>query len=62
VLQQHVNSPLPPLPHSLSRYEHFLHKLSAKNRAERFNMAEEVIAAVQELRAAITLNVESAVA
>jgi DNA-binding response OmpR family regulator len=62
VLQQHVNSPLPPLPHSLTRYEHFLHKLTAKNRAERFNRAEEVIAALQELRAAVTLNVESAVA
>jgi hypothetical protein len=62
VLQQHVNSPLPPLPHSLARYEHLLHKLSAKNRAERFEKAEEIIAAVQEVRAAITLNVESAVA
>ena len=62
VLQQHVNSPLPPLPHSLARYEHLLHKLSAKNRAERFEKADEIIATVQELRAAITLNVESAVA
>jgi DNA-binding response OmpR family regulator len=62
VLQQHVNSPLPPLPHSLSRYEHFLHKLVAKNRAERFAEAEEIIAAIGELRTAMTLNVESAVA
>jgi CheY-like chemotaxis protein len=62
VLQQHVNSPLPPLPHSLSRYEHFLHKLVAKNRTERFTQAEEIIAAVGELRTAMTLNVESAVA
>lgn len=62
VLQQHVNSPLPPLPHSLSRYEDFLHKLVAKNRAERFAQAEEIIAAIGELRAAMTLNVESAVA
>jgi serine/threonine-protein kinase PpkA len=62
VLQQHVNSPLPPLPHSLARYEHILHKLSAKNRADRYNKADEIIAAIQELRAAITLNVESAVA
>jgi hypothetical protein len=50
------------LPHSLARYEHVLHKLSAKNRNERYDRAEEIIAAVQELRAAITLNVESAVA
>ncbi len=62
VLQQHVNSPLPPLPHSLARYEDFLHKLAAKNRAERFALADEIIAAIGELRAAMTLNVESAVA
>jgi serine/threonine protein kinase len=62
VLQQHVNSPLPPLPHSLARYEDFLHKLVAKNRAERFGQAEEIIAAIGELRTAMTLNVESAVA
>ncbi len=40
VLQQHVNSPLPPLPHSLARYEHLLNKLVAKNRTERFTQAE----------------------
>jgi serine/threonine-protein kinase PpkA len=62
VLQQHVNSPLPPLPHSLSRYDHFLHRLVAKNRAERFGQADEIIAAIGELRTAMTLNVESAVA
>jgi DNA-binding response OmpR family regulator len=62
VLQQHVNSPLPPLPHSLSRYEYFLNKLVAKNRVERFTQAEEIIAAIGELRTAMTLNVESAVA
>ena len=62
VLQQHVNSPLPPLPHSLSRYEDFLHRLVAKNRNERFAKAEEIIAAIGELRAAITPDVESAVA
>ena len=62
VLQQHVNSPLPPLPHSLSRYGYFLNKLVAKNRVERFTQAEEIIAAIGELRTAMTLNVESAVA
>jgi DNA-binding NarL/FixJ family response regulator len=62
VLQQHVNSPLPPLPHSLSRYETVLHKLAAKNRNERFNKAEEIIAAIAELRAAMSESVESAVA
>jgi DNA-binding NarL/FixJ family response regulator len=62
VLQQHVNSPLPPLPHSLSRYDRFLHKLVAKNRTERFGSADEILAAIGELRTAMTLNVESAVA
>jgi DNA-binding response OmpR family regulator len=62
VLQQHVNSPLPPLPHSLSRYDTFLHKLVAKNRNERYGSADEIITALQELRAAASLNVESAVA
>jgi serine/threonine-protein kinase PpkA len=62
VLQQHVSSPLPPLPHSLARYETFLHRLAAKNRNERFTHAEEIIAAIGELRAAMTLDVESAVA
>lgn len=62
VLQQHVNSPLPPLPHSLTRYEALLHKLAAKNRNERFAKAEEIIAAIAELRSAIALDVESAVA
>jgi DNA-binding response OmpR family regulator len=62
VLQQHVNSPLPPLPHSLTRYETLLHKLAAKNRNERFGKAEEIIAAIAELRTAMALDVESAVA
>jgi DNA-binding response OmpR family regulator len=62
VLQQHVSSPLPPLPHSLTRYETLLHKLAAKNRNERFAQAEEIIAAIAELRSAITLDIESAVA
>jgi DNA-binding response OmpR family regulator len=62
VLQQHVNSPLPPLPHSLARYEPLLRRLAAKNRDERFTNADEIIAAVGELRAAMSLEVQSAVA
>ena len=62
VLQQHVNSPLPPLPHSLARYEPFLQRLAAKNRDERFANADEIIAAIAELRARMALDVESAVA
>ena len=57
-----VNSPLPPLPHSLTRYETLLHKLAAKNRTERFTQAEEIIAAIAELRSAMALDIESAVA
>ena len=62
VLQQHVSSPLPLLPHSLARYEPLLHRLAAKNRNERFTKAEEIIAAVAELRAAMPLEVQTAVA
>ena len=62
VLQQHVNSPLPPLPHSLGRYEPFLSRLVAKARNERFAKAEDIIAAIGELRAAMTLTVESTAA
>ena len=62
VLQQHVNSPLPPLPHSLSRYDTFLHKLVAKNRNERYESADQIITALQELKVAMNVNVESAVA
>ncbi|HVW71516.1 MAG TPA: protein kinase [Steroidobacteraceae bacterium] len=62
VLQQHVNSPLPPLPHSLTRYEPLLRRLVAKNRDERFGSADEIITAIAELRAAILQDRESAVA
>lgn len=62
VLQQHCNSPLPQLPHSLARYESLLHRLAAKNRTERFTTADEIIAALAELRAAMPMEVQSAVA
>ncbi len=62
VLQQHVSSPMPPLPHSLARYEPLLQRLAAKNRADRFTKADEIISAVAQLRAAMPLEVESAVA
>jgi hypothetical protein len=50
------------LPHSLTRYETLLHKLAAKNRNERFTNADEIIAAIAELRSTMALDVESAVA
>jgi serine/threonine protein kinase len=62
VLQQHVNSPLPPLPHSLTRYEPILGRLVAKARNERFAKAEEIIAAIGALRTAMTFTVESTAA
>jgi DNA-binding response OmpR family regulator len=62
VLQQHVNSPLPPLPHSFRRYQPFLTQLVAKARSERFAKAEDIIAAIGELRTAMTLSVESTAA
>jgi serine/threonine-protein kinase PpkA len=62
VLQQHVNSPLPPLPHSLTHYEPFLARLVAKSRNERFAKAEEIIAAIGEFRTEMTLTAESTAA
>jgi DNA-binding response OmpR family regulator/tRNA A-37 threonylcarbamoyl transferase component Bud32 len=50
VLQQHVNSPPPRLPLSLSRHAPLLARLLAKRREERFNTADEVIAGAAALR------------
>ncbi len=45
VLQQHVNTPPPRLPASLSRYSSLVAQLLSKRRENRFGTAEEVIAA-----------------
>ena len=50
VLQQHVNNPPPRLPLSLSRHVPLVSRLLAKRREDRFNTADEVIAAVAALR------------
>ena len=50
VLQQHVNSPPPRLPASLSRYSSLMAQLLCKRRENRFGTAEEVIAASASLR------------
>ncbi len=50
VLQQHVSAPLPLLAPQLSRYQPLLKRLLAKSRSERLSTAEEIIAAVAELR------------
>ncbi|MGH8298737.1 MAG: protein kinase domain-containing protein [Steroidobacteraceae bacterium] len=50
VLQQHVNSPAPRLPLSLSRHAPLLSRLLAKRREDRFNTAAEVIEAAAALR------------
>ena len=50
VLQQHVNAPPPRLPLSLSRHAPLLSRLLAKRREDRFNTADEVIAAAAVLR------------
>jgi eukaryotic-like serine/threonine-protein kinase len=50
VLQQHVNSPPPRLPLSLSRHAPLLSRLLAKRREDRFNTADEVIEAAATLR------------
>jgi DNA-binding response OmpR family regulator/tRNA A-37 threonylcarbamoyl transferase component Bud32 len=50
VLQQHVNNPPPRLPLSLSRHVPLVSRLLAKRREDRFNTADEVIAALAALR------------
>ena len=50
VLQQHVNTPPPRLPASLSRYASLMARLLSKRRESRFGTAEEVIAACVALR------------
>ena len=50
VLQQHVNSPPPHLPASLSRYSSLMTRMLSKRRENRFASADEVIAASQSLR------------
>ena len=50
VLQQHVNSPPPRLPLSLSRHAPLLSRLLAKRREDRFNTADQVIEAAATLR------------
>jgi serine/threonine protein kinase len=50
VLQQHVSSPMPELPQSLSRYQPFIARLLAKARGERFATAPEIIVAAAALR------------
>ena len=53
VLQQHVNSPPPHLPPAFERLQPLLARLVAKPRTERFARAEEIIAAADELLAAV---------
>jgi DNA-binding response OmpR family regulator len=50
VLQQHVNTPPPRLPLSLSRHAPLVSRLLAKRREDRFNTADEVIEAAAALR------------
>jgi CheY-like chemotaxis protein len=62
VLQQHVNAPPPQLPQTLERYRPLLTHLVAKNRAERFASAAEIITAAGELLARLVAEQQSNVA
>jgi len=53
VLQQHVHSPMPPLPDSLAHLEPLLATLLAKSRDERFAKAAEVAEAAAAARKAL---------
>jgi serine/threonine protein kinase len=46
IIYMHRNSPLPELPPELKRYEPLVHKLLAKEPQDRFQTAEELLAAL----------------
>jgi DNA-binding NarL/FixJ family response regulator len=48
VLQEHVNSPVPLLPPSLSHHQALLARLLAKSRSDRFANVDELLAALNE--------------
>jgi eukaryotic-like serine/threonine-protein kinase len=62
VLQQHVNTPLPPLPQSLAHHEQLLDKLLAKSREQRFASAAEIIAAAAAVRESLAIESRSTAA
>ena len=49
VIWQHANAPLPPLPPAIARFEPLLHRCLAKDPAERFASAAELLAAIEDL-------------
>ncbi len=62
VLQQHVNSPAPPLPEAFAHLKPLIGTLLAKSRDERFTKAAEVIEATAAAREALTSEPRSIVA
>jgi serine/threonine protein kinase len=62
VLQQHVHSPMPPLPASLTHLEPLLATLLAKSRDERFAKAHEVAEAAAAARVALASEPSSSAA
>jgi serine/threonine protein kinase len=61
VLQQHVNAALPTLPRHLAHHEPLLLKLLAKSPHDRFSSAEEILAAIAELRETMYVAAEAQV-
>ena len=60
VLHQHVNAPLPQLPHGLAHHQPLLSRMLAKDRAERSADAHEVMQAIAAARAAGTAHSSAA--
>jgi len=52
LLDAHLHSPPPPLPGDLARYQHLVTQLLAKEPAERLSSAQELVEAIEQLRAA----------
>jgi DNA-binding NarL/FixJ family response regulator len=62
VLQQHVSTPLPPLPPFLAIYQPLLERLLAKDREERFGTAEEIMDVLEQLEASVAPRAEFTIA
>jgi serine/threonine-protein kinase PpkA len=54
---KHLNEPVPPLPERFSAYQHFLDRLTAKDREQRFESGAAVIDALRDLNASAPMSV-----
>ena len=53
ILEQHKNAPLPVLREDLATYQPLLNKLLAKDPAQRYGSAREVLEAIEQIAATV---------